>query len=87
MIACVVDEERVTTKLALVPAFVVRFAILIVGTTVIVAVPVVTPETALTIEDKFMVKFLPPLAIWVVTEGNVKVVAPAAMVALPAKVE
>ena len=62
---------------------VVKFAILIVGMTFMVAVPVAVPKTALTNEDAVKVKFLPPEEICVTTPGNVKVVAPAAIVAEP----
>ena len=73
--------------MAFVPAFVVRFAILIVGTTVKVAVPLIVPDTAFSIEERPIVKFLPPPTTCVTTPGNVNVVAPAAIVAVPLPAE
>ena len=62
---------------------VVKFAIFIVGTTVKVATPVAVPRMPLTGAERTILKFLPPPTTWVVTPGKVKVVAPAAIVAVP----
>ena len=74
---------NVTTKLAFAPAIVETLPMLIVGITINVAVPVVAPANAFTIDDKLIVKFLPPPLTCVVTLGKVKVVCPAGIVAEP----
>ena len=66
---------------------VVRLATEIEGITIKVAVPVVAPPIAFTIVETAIVKFLPPPASCVVTDGNVSVVAPAKIVAEPESVE
>ena len=80
----VVECDKVTTKFTLLPAFVVTLLILIVGITIIVPTPVVVPAFAIVIEDKFILKVLPPPEVCVVTAVNVTDVWPAAIVAVPA---
>ena len=74
------------TKFAGVPAFALTLPILIVGSAIIVAVPVVVPATALAIELMVIVKFLPPELSCVVTPGKLTLVLPARIVAVPVAV-
>ena len=70
-----------------VPALAVTLPILMVGIILREAVPVVVPGKEFVSNERAIVKFLPPPAICVVTAGNVKVVAPANIVAEPLRLE